>query len=588
VVEDDEDLDQFVSFVKANPVLAFDTETTGLDIYSNRFRVRLAQFGNANESWVLPVERSAKATWYAVNALRHAERLVIQNASFDLAVVKQCWGIPFSETFSKTVDTKILAKLIDSRSVKVGGIGESLEDLTAHYIDKTTADEVKSSMGNMAKRLRLSKGELFSSISSRDPEYLLYSGMDAVLTYRLWQRLEPLVPIQSRSLIEFEHEVQRVCTQVSDHGYLLDLEYTRKLSAKLRATETRSVNTARSLGVENVNSAEQVIDAFKARGWLDFSTTDKGSESADKHVLEAALGSRDKEVAKLAKAVSEAKRAGKWRATWVDTFLESVDADGYCHPSIRTLQARTGRMSITGIPAQTLPASEASIRHCFLAEAGHVTLSTDYQAQELRVLAALSRDEVMLQAFRDGKDLHQVTADAAGVSRKAGKGTNFAVVFGGGIRAIVEPFGVAPEEAAKALKAFKATYLGVKKFSAQAQRQACIQGYVVSPSGRRLLIDKERPYSATNALVQSTARDVTCRGLLRLDAAGYSPYIRLPIHDEVVFSVPAELEQEAASETNKLMQEEMVGLMISTEAEAQGRSWGSLYEDPGSNRKYVL
>src|SRR5690606_19840428 len=168
-----------------------------------------------------------------------------------------------------------------------------------------------------------------------------------------------------------------------------------------------------------------------------FGRTEKGAESVDKNVLAAAMESKDKTIAKLAKAVSEAKRAGKWRETWVDTFIHTADAEGYCHPSINTLQARTGRMSITGIPAQTLPAGEASIRLCFLAEEGHVSLSTDYQAQELRVLAALSQDPVMLDAFKRGLDLHQVTADAAGVTRKAGKGTNFAVVFGGGVNAIV-------------------------------------------------------------------------------------------------------------------------------------------------------
>src|SRR5690606_40817905 len=113
--------------------------------------------------------------------------------------------------------------------------------------------------------------------------------------------------------IEFEHEVQRVCTEASHHGYLLDMEYSRKLSSRLRSTETRQKNVALELGVENVNSNEQVIAAFKEHGWTEFGRTEKGAESVDKNVLAAAMESKDKTIAKLAKAVSEAKRTGKWR-----------------------------------------------------------------------------------------------------------------------------------------------------------------------------------------------------------------------------------------------------------------------------------
>lgn len=588
VVEDENDLDGFIEFIRRNPVVGFDTETTGVEIYSNNFKVRVAQFGNATESWVLPVERSAKMLWFAAKALEHVEHLVIQNASFDIPVVARHWGLDMRMLFGKTTDTKILAKLIDPRSTEVGGTGDSLEDLTKAYIDEATAEDVKALATREARKLRVTKGEYFTQVSIHDENYLLYAGMDPVLTYRLGSLLRPKVPPSARRLIEFEHELQRICSEVSHRGYLLDREYSRKLSSRLRSTETRQKNIALGLGVENVNSNEQVIAALKEHGWTEFGRTEKGAESVDKHVLSAAMASKDKDIARLARAVSEAKRAGKWRETWVDKFLATADADGYCHPSINTLQARTGRMSITGIPAQTLPAGEASIRHCFIAEEGHVTLSTDYRAQELRVLAALAGDQVMLDAFREGADLHQVTADAAGVGRQAGKGTNFSVVFGGGWRAVHTQFGVSEEDSKRAVDTFWKTYKGVERFAKEASNKARRAGYVTTASGRRLPIDKDRPYAATNALVQSTARDVTGRGLIRLDEAGVTPFIRLPIHDEVVFSVPSEDEESAARMTNELMQEEMNGLMISTEAEAMGRSWGSLYESPDDNRKYVL
>lgn len=593
IVETPTDLVPFTEWVRKNPTFAFDTETTGLNLYDNTFKIRLAQFGNAHEAWVLPVERSVTAAYYAAKALEHAERVIIQNAMFDVPVVDRHWGVKIEDLYPRVTDTKIEAHLVDNRSAKWGGIGHSLEDLTRHYVSAEVADDVKGSMAAMAKRLKVTKGDLFTSISLADEEYLRYSGMDPVLTMRVHDALAPKVPHSARELIPFEHDVARICAQVSRTGYRVDREYSRKLSSKLKSTETREKKKALAFGVENVNSNAEVIVALEHLGWTTFGETEKGEKSVDKHTLAAAMESKDKDVAKLATAVSEAKRAGKWRETWVDTFLSTMDADGRCHPNINTLEARTGRMSITGIPAQTLPANDPLIRSCFVAEPGHVTLSTDFSSQELRVLAALSGDKRMLSAFHAGEDLHQVTADAAGVGRKAGKGTNFAVVFGGGWRAVHEQFGVSEEDAKTAVKAFWETYPGVKRYAERSTNQAKRLGFVTTPSGRRLHIDKDRPYSATNALVQSTARDVTCRALVRLDKAGWTPYMRLPIHDEVVFSVPADKAEWGAQQTNQLMQEEMSGLMISTESELApvgeaGESWGSLYVDPDSNRKYTL
>lgn len=588
IVETDDDLDAFAHWSMRNPNIAIDTETTGLGIYRNDFKIRLFQAGNAQESWVLPVERSVKAAWYAARSIEHAEKLIIQNAMFDLAVIDRHWGIPLERTYPKTIDTKILAHLVDNRSAAVGGTGHSLEELTAAYIDKAVAADVKGSMTSLAKELRVTKGELFTRIDIGHEGYLRYSGMDPVLTYRIYEALNARIPSEALKLIPFEHKVALVCAIASRTGFLVDVDYSRKLSSKLKSLETRMKTQALSFGLENINSNEQAIEALERHGWTEFGKTEKGDKSVDKATLKAAMEGKDKTIAKLARSISEGKRAGKWRATWVDTFLNTMDSEYRCHPNINTLEARTGRMSITGIPAQTLPSGEASIRSCFVADPGHIILSTDYAAQELRVMAALSGDERMLEAFRAGEDLHQVTADAAGVDRKAGKGTNFAVVFGGGWKAVHDQFGVSEEDAKRAVKAFWETYPSVRRYADRATNLAKRNGYVTTPTGRRLYIDKDRPYSATNALVQSTARDITCRGLLRLHEAGFSPYIRLPIHDEIVFSVPEEHEVFAAKRTNELMQEEMRGLMVSTEAEASGQSWGSLYEDPDSNRKYTL
>ena len=216
-------------------------------------------------------------------------------------------------------------------------------------------------------------------------------------------------------------------------------------------------------------------------------------------------------------------------------------------------------MSITGIPAQTLPSGDWEIRRCFIPEDGNVIVSCDYQAQELRVLAALSGDKNMQRAFAEGADLHQITADASGVDRKVGKTVNFAYVYGSGAGNIASTCDISVAKAREVISGFERTYPGVKRLSDSLQAQAKQRGYIVTPTGRVLPVDKDRPYAALNYMIQSTSRDITASALLRLDEDGFGPYLRLPIHDEVVAEVPEEFASYGAKEIAQVMQCEFRG-----------------------------
>jgi DNA polymerase-1 len=183
----------------------------------------------------------------------------------------------------------------------------------------------------------------------------------------------------------------------------------------------------------------------------------------------------------------------------------------------------------------------------------------------------------MIEAFRDNADLHQLTADAAGVDRKVGKMANFLQVYGGGPGKLSESAGIPFPAAKRVVEAFAATYPGVAKLSAKLQREASQDGYIVTPVGRRLPVDPTRAYSALNYVIQSSSRDVTGRALIRLHEAGFTPYMRLPIHDEVLFSLPAEHAELGARNIAWIMAEQMGSVLISTEAQIGKRSWGSLY-----------
>jgi DNA polymerase-1 len=571
VVESPDDLGMFTEFVQANRRgLAVDTETTGLDIYNPDFRLRVVQFGNKHEAWVIPVEQFG---WQAVtDALLNVQKLVIHNASYDLQVIDKCLNVEMERLWPKVTDTRILAHLVDPRGKEEGGIGHSLEDLTRHYIDTDVADSVKTLMTDLARKHSTTKAKIWKLIEFSDPDYQLYAGMDTILAARL-ANLHRRLPAESRKLIRYEHKLAEICSKMEQVGFLLDVDYTEKLSERLLHEELDWVAIAESMGCDNVNSTDQVADVLESRGVKITGRTPTGKRKVDKLLLAELVAKGDP----FAEAVVGAKKARKWRTTWVDGFLAQSDSSGRCHPSINPLRARTGRMSITGIPAQTLPSGDWMIRRCFVSDPGQVMVSVDYQTQELRVLAALSGDRTMIQAFRTNADLHQITADASGVDRKVGKTVNFAYVYGSGPRNIAQQCGITVEKAREVIAGFEAAYPKVAQYSKRLQREALRDGYITTPTGRRLPVDQQRPYAALNYMVQSTSRDITAAGLLRLHEAGFTRYLRLPIHDEVLASVPASQAERGAARIAELMATTFKGVRIGTDSEVGGRSWGSLY-----------
>lgn len=583
-VESLSDLADFRNFVRANlKGLAADSETTGLDMYSDDFRLRLVQFGTPDEAYVIPVELGGQFVDDARKALLGVEKLVFQNGGFDLQVFDQHLDLPMEKLWPRVLDTKILAHLVDPRGQEEGGIGQGLEQLTRHYIDAEVAENVKGLMTKIAKEHKTTKAKIWSVIDLDHPEYNLYAGMDTILAARLSRKLFPLVPESARPLIRFEHEVAEVCSYMERNGFLLDVAYTEALSLRLRQSEEEYTEIAREkFGVQSVNSTEQVADALEAMGVRITGRTPSGKRQVDKKLLAQLV----KEGNDLAKAVVEAKKARKWRTTWVDGFLANRDKNDRCHANIHSLRARTARMSITGIPAQTLPSGDWMIRRCFMADEGHVMASMDYKTQELRVLAALSGDETMTEIFKNDGDLHLMTARTAfgehiqkgDVEReKYAKTANFQKVYGGGPKSLAETLNIPLEVSQKIHKGFDTAYPGVGIYNKKLMRLAQRQGFVTTPSGRRLPVDPDRSYSALNYMVQSTSRDVTCRGLVRLHKAGFTPYLRLPIHDEVVASLPADKAEMGAERISKLMAEEFGGLLINTDYDVGKRSWGSLY-----------
>ncbi|MGX4737091.1 DNA polymerase [Kitasatospora griseola] len=595
VPEDRDDLREFWEWAIAERhrgPIALDTETTGLGIFSPGYRIRTVQFGNAHEAWVIPYEWGGHFEGYVKEIIPRLPKLLIHNAPFDWLVLDRHAGIPLEELAPVTTDTRLLAALIDPRQPQEGGIGVGLKPLSAYWIDPAAPD-TQAGLNAVFRSHGLTKETGWAGIPLEDPTYLLYAGLDVILTARLETVLRrELARLDVRpALIPYEHEIARICAHMQRTGLVLDTEYTRELDDQLGADAAEFAGHAARYGVGNVNSTAQLVEALLGMGEVLTERTDSGKLRVDKSVLHALadlslqgepLGTRTPNP--LALAVLRSKRAGKWRSAYSRTFLETVDQLGRVHPFINSLQARTGRMSITRPALQTLPSTDQLIRRCLLADPGHVVISCDFKAVELRVLAALAEVKAMKSAISNGRDLHDYTAsilfgpDFTPKQRKLSKSTGLGKVYGGGAATISRQSGVPIEDVQRAIRAYDRLYPEIKRAARRWQREAMETGMVsISVTGRRLPLDRDRMYAVTNYMCQSAARDVLGQSLLNMEAAGLLGMLRLPIHDEVLASAPAGEAEEIAREIERCMTWDLYGVPIEGEAEIGRRSWGSLY-----------
>ncbi|MFF1377532.1 DNA polymerase [Streptomyces sp. NPDC058308] len=597
VPEDTKDLAEFWKWLyraRERGPIALDTETTGLDIYSTGYRLRTVQFGDARDAWVLLYERGGYFASYVRDALRRCRQVLIHNAIFDWLVLDEHADTSLEDLAPWTTDTRVLAALIDPRQPSEGGIGTALKPLSAYWVDPAAPD-TQGGLTKVFNSLGFTKETGWANIPLTHPTYLLYAGLDVIYTARLYPMLRrELDRLSVRAeLVQYEHEIARMCAVMQRAGLLVDQEYAAPLARRLAEEAEQFATVAARYGVTKVGSSAQVAEALLGMGERLTERTKGGALSTDKTVLLPLadldrdwqrIGAREPNA--LADAVLRAKRASKWGVTYAEAFLSKASATGRIHPTISPLAARTGRMSVTAGLHQ-LPSSDHVIRRAILAEPGHVMVSTDFQAVEMRVLAALAKVRRMTEGFVNGGDkfdIHTFTARlikgerATPKDRKVFKGAGFGKVYGGGITTIAKQTGASESEIAQAVSAYDRAFPEIKRASSRWQRQAFQNGMVlVSATGRRLPLDRDRTYSVVNYACQSAARDLLGQAMLNIESAGLLEYCRLPIHDELLASVPEREAEEFAREFEKCMTMNLYGVPIVADAEIGGRSWGSLY-----------
>ncbi|MFB6726815.1 DNA polymerase [Kribbella sp. NPDC056345] len=600
--EHPDELAAFEEFLRrtAGQIIGLDTENTDLHIYGPQFRGRLVQFGTVDEAWCIPVEWGGAYREAARRALMDPNRkFVVHNAPYDLLVFDRTGLAPLADLGPRVFDTYLLGHLCDPRMLHQGGTGLKLKELSKVYVDPGAADTQDGLHAVFRKEYKATKHTGWAVIDLTHPLYLTYAGLDVIYASRLLRELGTLVKGNGLSkLAHWEHRVQLLTTAMMKRGLRIDPVYTAQLVAELHDEAARHRSTAAEFGVANVNSNAQVIAALQGMGEEWSETTDSGAPSVSKDVLlpMADLGMQwerlDARAANpVADAVVRAKRASKWADSYAQAFLDKVDDQGRIHPSIRSLAARTARMSVSDPALQQLPSSDWTIRRCIVADPGQLIVAADYSQVEMRVLAALSRDAALMAAIASGEDLHTFTArlvsgaaweymddKARKKARKLFKAVGFGKVYGGGAVTLSRQTGAPLADVRVAVAEYDKAFPGIKAYGRRLQRGAAYGGQeVVTPFGRHLPLDRDRAYAATNYVVQSTARDLLAKALCDLDDAGLSEYVLLPVHDELVCQAPAEDARDVIHSVGRIMESTFGGVAITSEAEVYGPSWGHGY-----------
>lgn len=593
-VESARDIHAFDDFLAlGDKVLGLDTETTDLNVYSRGFATRLVQFGNRDTAFVLRADTFRKPI---VRALQQPRHFTVHNAAFDLQVIDRTLGVPIEELGPRTFDTRIMAHLLDPRQRHEGGTGLGLKELSEIYVDSSAPDTAKGLYEVFRREYKATKETGWALIDIDHPLYVEYAGLDPILARRLFDELAPMIrDLGLNDLSQFEHHLQTLLAIMQRRGMGIDVPYVERLRGELDADAEAQRARAARYGVENVNSTVQVASALVAMGEELTEETDSGALKVDKGVL-LPLADLDlgwnrieaREPNPLADAVLHAKRAAKWNESYAGAFLDLRDEADRIHPRIGGLQARTARMSVSTPPLQQLPSKEWRIRRAVVAEPGNVYASIDYQAVELRVLAALADVSAMKEAIAKGQDLHGYTAalvygpDFTKAQRGLMKGVGFGKVYGGGAATLSRQTGAPLDAVKNAIAEYDRVYPEVKRFSKRLQARAEYgKKEVVTLSGRHLPLDRDRLYAATNYVVQSTARDLLAQAIVDVFDAGLGDYIRLPIHDELLVEVPeGQAGAEIVNDIARLMESDFQGVPIASDPEIGGRSWGSMYGAP--------
>jgi DNA polymerase-1 len=563
-------------------VLGLDTETSGLDAWAHDAKLRLIQIGDHKTGWAIPWEGWGGAAIECMNAWEG--QWTLHNAAFDAKWLKKHaqWEMPWH----RTNDTMIMGQ------IERPGDRNDLKFLSTQFIDPRADAGQKDLKDAMAKN-----GWGWGDIPVDLESYWVYSALDPILAAHLYTHFR--TDLKFPETYDLEMSVRRICTNMEMDGMRVNIEYSRRKLEELSEYVERSKKWALDTFGFSIGSNVQLADYFANTLNARFDVyTSTNNPSVNKQQLDIFQHSDDPLVKQMADFVLGVRNADKIASSYFKNFV-NMHHDGLLHPSIKTMGARTGRMSVTDPALQTIPSKDSLVRSAFLpSNPGESIISCDYSQVELRLMAHFSQDENLINAFIDadrtgedffsnlGKQIYNnPDFGKKDPRRKLVKSTMYGLIYGAGVDKMAETAGISSREMGEVVDAVHRTFPGIKNFMVEIENTGNKRekeegvAYITTGSGRRIPADKGRVYSLLNYTLQGNAAEIMKKAVVRLDAAGFGPYMKMVIHDEVVFSMPDELIEEALPQIQEIMSVTDGSFAVNLLAEPEGpfANWGSKY-----------
>lgn len=588
LIDNDETLLNLIQTIPNDAIIAFDTETTGLDPTKDHL-VGFSFSSDAKTGYYVPMNHSYLGVGDQVSPDTAAqaikaifERHVIgHNIKFDLHFVARFLEV---DRLSMYADTMVLAWLTDSsRSLSMDNLAQNL----LHHEMIHFKDTVK-------------KGENFASVAIEDA--CKYAGEDAYITYRLYEVLrEQLLLKGGQEALDEAFNIEFPFTLtllgMEREGIAVDtavLETFKKEVALEIATLTEQIHSACGT-VFNLNSPKQLgVILFETLG-LPHGKKTKTGYSTDEQVLDGL-----KEEHPVVPMLLQYREYHKLYSTYIEPLIALAQNDpaSRIYTSFVQTGTATGRLSSKNPNLQNIPVKTAlgmRIREAFVAPAGKKLIGIDYSQIELRLLAHFSQDTVLVNAFNEGHDIHMQTAIAlfgaedAPRKRNIAKTVNFGLLYGMGQKKLSDTLGITTKEAKEIIERYFETFPSVKGYFSGIVEQAKEMGYVETLLHRRRYFDfasatpmLKAAYEreSVNTVFQGSASDLIKLSMNKIDTMIRSEGLRarmlLQIHDELIFEVDEDVAEEYAVRFVEVM-EHILELRVPLKTSMHiGNHWGEL------------
>ena len=551
LVDNEEEMKKLCDYFLTKEILSLDTETTSVEAINAKL-VGLSFSVKENEAFYVPMPQDEAEARKIVEIFRPAyedEKIlkIGQNLKYDYEVLMN-YGV---EIKGKMFDTMIAHYVIQPE------LHHNMDYLAEIYLNYQTI-HIEELLGP--------KGKGQKNMSDLDPKDVYeYAAEDADVTLKLKNKLEAeLRKYGAEELFyNIEMPLMPVLAEMEMNGVLIDTKSLAETSTVLtkRMEEVEREIYELAGGEFNIASPRQVGEVLfdKLKIVEKAKKTKKGQYVTNEEVLQSLKGKH-----KIVGAILEHRGLKKLLGTYIDALPKLINPrTGHIHTSFNQATTATGRLSSSDPNLQNIPVrgeEGKEIRKAFIPEPGCLFFSADYSQIELRVMAHLSGDENMIEAFREGHDIHAATAakiykeemeNVTRDQRTKAKRANFGIIYGITIFGLADRLEISREEARQLIDGYFETFPKVKEYMEKAKEEARSKGYVETLFHRRRYLADINSANGTvrgfaernaiNAPIQGTAADIIKVAMVRIHRRFKSENIRskmiLQVHDELNFSV---------------------------------------------------